>query len=74
MEIINKYTKLFQWIFLLAVFFGLCIAIDVPEGYKFIRAQAEYRIVEGQTQYTFCLLYTSPRPRDATLSRMPSSA
>ena len=21
-----------------------------------------------------CLLYTSPRPRDATLSRMPSSA
>ena len=53
MEIINKYPKLFQWIFLLAVFFGLCFAIDVPEGYKFIRAQAEYRIVEGQTQYTF---------------------
>ena len=26
----------------------------------------------GQT--TFCLLYTSPSPRDATLSRMPSSA
>ena len=25
-------------------------------------------------QYTFCLLYTSPSPRDATLSRMPSSA
>ena len=24
--------------------------------------------------YTFCLLYTSPSPRDATLSRMPSSA
>ena len=22
----------------------------------------------------YCLLYTSPRPRDATLSRMPSSA
>jgi len=22
----------------------------------------------------FCLLYTSPSPRDATLSRMPSSA
>ncbi len=53
MEIINKYPKLFQWFFLLLVFFGLCFAIDVPEGYKFIRAQAEYRIVEGQTQYTF---------------------
>ena len=27
----------------------------------------------GQTAY-ICLLYTSPSPRDATLSRMPSSA
>ena len=26
------------------------------------------------TPYTTCLLYTSPSPRDATLSRMPSSA
>ena len=25
-------------------------------------------------QYNSCLLYTSPSPRDATLSRMPSSA
>ena len=25
-------------------------------------------------QYRNCLLYTSPSPRDATLSRMPSSA
>ena len=25
-------------------------------------------------RYTDCLLYTSPSPRDATLSRMPSSA
>ena len=29
---------------------------------------------EIQTKYTSCLLYTSPSPRDATLSRMPSSA
>ena len=26
------------------------------------------------TNITICLLYTSPSPRDATLSRMPSSA
>ena len=26
------------------------------------------------TPYNICLLYTSPSPRDATLSRMPSSA
>ena len=25
-------------------------------------------------QYTYCLLYTSPSPRDGLLSRMPSSA
>ena len=31
--------------------------------------------VDGQTYpLTSCLLYTSPSPRDATLSRMPSSA
>ena len=29
---------------------------------------------EGLTQFHPCLLYTSPSPRDATLSRMPSSA
>ena len=28
--------------------------------------------IDGLIQ--FCLLYTSPSPRDATLSRMPSSA
>ena len=26
------------------------------------------------SQFKCCLLYTSPSPRDATLSRMPSSA
>ena len=30
--------------------------------------------VDGSILYNFCLLYTSPSPRDATLSRMPSSA
>ena len=29
---------------------------------------------DPDNQYVFCLLYTSPSPRDATLSRMPSSA
>ena len=27
-----------------------------------------------KAKFTICLLYTSPSPRDATLSRMPSSA
>ena len=30
--------------------------------------------VEETKQNTFCLLYTSPSPRDGLLSRMPSSA
>ena len=29
---------------------------------------------QGGTEHNVCLLYTSPSPRDATLSRMPSSA
>ena len=31
-------------------------------------------ITIGQAQYSCCLLYTSPSPRDGLLSRMPSSA
>ena len=42
MEILKKYPKSFQWLFLLIVFFALCFAIDVPEGYKFIRSVAEF--------------------------------
>ncbi len=42
MNIIKKYPKSFQWLFLLIVFFGLCFAIDVPEGYKYIRTIAQY--------------------------------
>ena len=42
MEFIKKNPKLFQWLFLLIVFFALCFAIDVPETYKFIRGQAEF--------------------------------
>ena len=33
----------------------------------------KYLVLETDSPY-FCLLYTSPSPRDATLSRMPSSA
>ena len=32
------------------------------------------KIIEITEDYINCLLYTSPSPRDATLSRMPSSA
>ena len=32
------------------------------------------KVVGTSVWFTDCLLYTSPSPRDATLSRMPSSA
>ena len=34
----------------------------------------KYGANERMATFTVCLLYTSPSPRDATLSRMPSSA
>ena len=37
------------------------------------RADEPLRVL-CDSQYVICLLYTSPSPRDATLSRMPSSA
>ena len=33
-----------------------------------------HHLLSKKTVETICLLYTSPSPRDATLSRMPSSA
>ena len=42
MELIQKYPKAIQWIFLLFVFFGLCFAIDIPEGYEFAKAGIEF--------------------------------
>ena len=37
-------------------------------------ARDQLNITVAQRQRKDCLLYTSPSPRDATLSRMPSSA
>ena len=42
------------------------IAADIDETERFIDT--------GSHIFNACLLYTSPSPRDATLSRMPSSA
>ena len=49
---------------------------------KFEKLIAEKKATEAvaeeaslpKTEVSDCLLYTSPSPRDATLSRMPSSA
>ena len=36
--------------------------------------EIEKKTGKNESQVINCLLYTSPSPRDATLSRMPSSA
>ena len=41
---------------------------------NFAEPSGGWKWVDGSSMTYNCLLYTSPSPRDATLSRMPSSA
>ena len=65
------------------------LAVNIPVGCNVIDARwvfkwkadetgkivkAKARLVAKGFKQKYCLLYTSPSPRDATLSRMPSSA
>ena len=43
------------------------------DGYKQL-VETQHREIFELRKIASCLLYTSPSPRDATLSRMPSSA
>ena len=47
--------------------------IEAIAGALVAAVEADHAIRHRPGMYT-CLLYTSPSPRDATLSRMPSSA
>ena len=38
------------------------------------QSQKLWKLLNTENYVNTCLLYTSPSPRDATLSRMPSSA
>ena len=53
-------------------FKGSDAKIDLSEEAMTLEADSDFQI--QQMQPIICLLYTSPSPRDATLSRMPSSA
>ena len=49
--------------------------IIIPESNRITgNIGIEYLIFKYRLNIYSCLLYTSPSPRDATLSRMPSSA
>ena len=50
------------------------VLVDVNDRVVPGQVLAEINTDVIEDQITHCLLYTSPSPRDATLSRMPSSA
>ena len=54
----------------------IVLASDIENGLHILQAKyTRATFFEGIViDSTTCLLYTSPSPRDATLSRMPSSA
>ena len=47
---------------------------EPTEGVEGLRGYLEMQVENPGFDFYGCLLYTSPSPRDATLSRMPSSA
>ena len=51
-------------------------AIQLVQKLNYLIDKDDYENVDVtiHPSFTNCLLYTSPSPRDATLSRMPSSA
>ena len=49
-------------------------SLQVNENKKYLTLSDKNRIREWKLPPISCLLYTSPSPRDAQLSRMPSSA
>jgi glycine betaine/proline transport system permease protein len=60
MEVINKYPKAIQWIFLLIVFFGLCFAIQIPEGYEFAKAGTEFIDKDKLDQTKYSVFWRLP--------------
>ena len=60
MEVIKKYPKAIQWIFLLIIFFGLCFAIQIPEGYEFAKAGTEFIDKDKLDQTKYSVFWRLP--------------
>ena len=78
-EVIMKMVDLIMLMAPYAVFALLASLVAETSNPDLLKALAKYAltVVMGLSLMVcvyFCLLYTSPSPRDATLSRMPSSA
>ena len=64
---------------LLFLLYGENYSVDLPDGIGTMSFKTQENTVSSfevspNPTTNICLLYTSPSPRDATLSRMPSSA
>ena len=53
---------------------NLLQAADDKERFEIADVLNQYDLTLKEQRFVFCLLYTSPSPRDGLLSRMPSSA
>ncbi len=60
MEVIKKYPKAIQWIFLFIIFFGLCFAIQIPEGYEFAKAGTEFIDKDKLDQTKYSVFWRLP--------------
>ncbi len=60
MELIKKYPKAIQWTFLFIVFFGLCFAIQIPEGYEFAKAGTEFIDKDKLDQTKYSVFWRLP--------------
>ena len=49
-------------------------SVEIPSNFEGKIKSLKIKVGDKVSEGDFCLLYTSPSPRDATLSRMPSSA
>ena len=67
---ISNFTKLDDDLFSKNIKLGL----DLQGGSYLLLEIDNKPVIKQKIQNKVCLLYTSPSPRDATLSRMPSSA
>ena len=84
MEIVDRFTKLENGKVrysitgeasdnLVVLMHGLTTSKDIYNDMTFDLTSKGFQVLSFDF-YGSCLLYTSPSPRDATLSRMPSSA
>ena len=52
----------------------VCGYPSFEDNWKELEIMQEFEVDLVELQFPFCLLYTSPSPRDHSTSRMPSSA